>query len=236
MIQAAKIIVIGVEYSGYVANKKSRIQSNKFSTSLNKSHPARILEQAKSKFSISTPSDPDIDPARFKSPVFENDKLNVSENIHKELKESNFPKDSKVVDQIVEKHLKIRDSHLAAYEDELREDCRLEILEIKKSRLTGTGDMEKEADYKASLLKDSQIDRYIRHKNEDLKKELSEHYRCCEEENKLVKLSAAHYKKDYCDPSEDAEGSAKGQSPLDYVLEKQKTEMADITDLDGGGD
>lgn len=48
-----------------------------FSTSINKWHPILKLEE-KPKFSVSTPSDPDIDPARLKSPKFENDKLNVN--------------------------------------------------------------------------------------------------------------------------------------------------------------
>lgn len=61
-------------------NKMYLKQSNKFSTSINKWHPFLKLEE-KSKFSVSTPGDPDIDPAILKSPKFENDKLNVNENI-----------------------------------------------------------------------------------------------------------------------------------------------------------
>ena len=67
-------------------NKMYLKQSNKFSTSINKRHPFLKLEE-KSKFSVSTLSDPDIDPARLKSPKFENDKLNVNENIKRELQQ-----------------------------------------------------------------------------------------------------------------------------------------------------
>lgn len=48
------------------------------------------------------------------------------------LKQLNYPKDSKVVDQVEDKHLKMRDSHLATYEKELREDTKIKIKEIKE--------------------------------------------------------------------------------------------------------
>jgi hypothetical protein len=88
MIQAAKIIGtgLGLKFSSFFANKIYLKQWNKFSTSINKYHPSIKLEE-KSKFSVSTPSDPDIDPAILKSPKFENDKLNVNENIQRELQQ-----------------------------------------------------------------------------------------------------------------------------------------------------
>lgn len=87
----------------------------------------------KTKFSVSTPSDPDIDPARLKCFKFDSDKLNVNENIKRELQQSNLLKDSNVVDQIVEKHLKMRGSHLAAYVEELRKDTRKKFWILKKA-------------------------------------------------------------------------------------------------------
>ena len=71
-MQAIQIIRAGlgiyIVISSIKANKNFIMQSNKFSTSINKCHPSRKLEEEKSKFSISTPSDPDIDPARLISP------------------------------------------------------------------------------------------------------------------------------------------------------------------------
>lgn len=87
----------------FFVNKIYLKQSNKFSISINKCHPSIKLEE-KSKFSVPTPSNTDINSARLKSPKFEKNKINVNENIKRELQQLNFPKDSKVVDQIVEKN------------------------------------------------------------------------------------------------------------------------------------
>lgn len=59
--------------------------------------------------------------------------INVNENIQRELQQLNFPKDSNVVDRIVDKHLKIRDSHLAAYEEELRGILKKKLGRLKKA-------------------------------------------------------------------------------------------------------
>lgn len=74
---------------------------------------------------------------------------------------------------------------------------------------------------KDNLAKYGEINRYIKNNNEDLKQELSEHYISCEYKNKLVRLNVAHYKTKYCDESSYAESSAREQSLLNFVLEKQ---------------
>lgn len=45
--------------------------------------------------------------------------------------------------------------------------------------------------------------------------------------NQTFRLNVAYYKRKYCD---DAESSAREQSPLNFVLEKQQTEMPYIPD------
>lgn len=61
-----------------------------------------------------------------------------------------------------------------------------------------------------------------------------EHNENCEKENTLIKLQAVHYKTLHCVETPKAESSPKEQSAIDFVLEKQQTEMPDIFDSDGG--
>lgn len=79
--------------------KYKLVQIKNFTSSKILSNPGQMQEQEQqevSKWSISTPETPDIDPAKAKSPTFESDKLNANENIHKELQEKNFLKIQKL--------------------------------------------------------------------------------------------------------------------------------------------
>jgi hypothetical protein len=206
-----------------VQNKIFISQSSRnFSTSKSLVSPTTDHKE-ESKWSISTPSAPDIDPSKLNNPVFESDKLNADENIRKELKDLNYPKDSKIVDEVVEKHMKIRNEHIAAYEKELREDASEEIKVIRRRRIKDE-------------ISDPEIDRFIRKKDKEVREELREHSQHCEKENEMIRANAAHYKETHCNQTPEAENTSKPQSPLDYVLEKQKSELPDIPDSDGGGE
>ena len=207
-------------------HKYKTIQINKFSSSKILSNPGRKQEQEQeevSKWSISTPETPDIDPAKAKRPVFESDKLNADENIQKELQEKNFPTDKKVVDAIVDKHVTERDRHIAAFHADLKHDETEEILVLKKARL-------------ADEIDDKQYDQYMKSTDRKHRALVQEHNQDCEEENTTIRLQIAHYKAIHCVETPEAESSSKGQSTVDFVLEKQKTEMPDIPDSDGGGE
>ena len=175
-----------------------------------------------------------MDKANLNNPTFESDKLDVSENIHKELDRLGYPRDPSVVDKITEKHLAERNLHILAYERELREDSAKEKEVMRSVAMRNKYD-------------DAQIDRFIRSKNKEVDNEIREHRAYCERENELVRSQISHYKREHCDQVSEAEssstqqviqqeGSSTTQSPLDYVLEKQKTEMPDIFDSDGGGE
>lgn len=71
------------------------------------------LDAKISTLSDTTPSQPDLgDSRRVPVPPFENDKMKMSENIQRELQEKGFPKDPKVVDEIFDKHYKIKAQQL----------------------------------------------------------------------------------------------------------------------------
>jgi hypothetical protein len=140
------------------------------------------------------------------------------------LAEKNYPTDPKVVDDIVNKHLEERSSHIEAYEKEFTEDILQEIKKTKEKRLR-----ENEP---GQEITDHQIDRYIRSKNQELAETRRQHNEDCERENQEIKSQIAHYKKTHCNENSNPESS----SNIDFVLEKQNQSMPDIADSDGGGD
>lgn len=207
---------------GYLKYKSIRI--NNFSSSIILSNPGVNTEPEQeevSKWSISTPETPDVDPSKAIGPTFESDKLNVYDNIHKELQEKNFPRDVKVVDEMVAGHLKERDIHIAAYDEEIRQDKKQEILVLRKDR-------------NDEKITDSELFRYIRKANQQLTEERRQHSQACEKENQEVKMQISHYIAQHCVKTPETESPPKEQSTIDYVLEKQATEMPDIYDSDGG--
>lgn len=130
-----------------------------------------------------------------------------------------------------------RSDHISSYCNELMEDTTVKIQELISRRNNG------DARYT-----DEQIDRYTRNVRQEAAKEIREHDYYCEKENREIRMQQLHYKETHCTASTKVESSTSAkpdvsdnknpdkQSPVDYVMEKQQTEMPDITDADGGGD
>jgi uncharacterized protein YihD (DUF1040 family) len=146
--------------------------------------------------------------------IFKNEDLHINDNIEKELKDLGYPKDVKTVDEIATKHLKQGDKAEAAYEKELEEDAREDIRKVLANKGNRT---------------DEEVQNDISNINKESREAIIYHRQDHESEYKIVRDQLAHYKDTHC-----TEATPKGNSPVDYTIEKQQSELPDITESDGG--